>query len=332
MGDTATVRLISQQSRRFVRGIAHRPVLPCRMPFPRSALACVMLLGLCGCSGTSTAPPPAPPLTVLAHVAAVKPAAVTKVLVFVEENHSLGEMRSEMANTRNLAGQFGYATHYTAIGHPSLPNYVAIAGGQSYGITDDKPPSVNGVHGTSVFGQALAAGKTAGVYVDGMTQNCATSSGGSDYAVKHNPWAYFLDERDRCSRYDVPISQLGAAITGGTLPNVGMVVPNLCNDAHDCPLSSADSWFGGWMAQIIRGPDWTSGHLVVVLTADEDDRSAGNTVLTVVMHPSQIKHVVTSPLTHYSLTRLYEDVVGAGYLFNAGSAPSMASAFGLPLK
>lgn len=291
-----------------------------------------MVLGASGCVGTSTGSPPAAPQTILTHVAAVRPAAVTKVLVFIEENHSLNEMRSDMANTRNLAGQFGYATSYTAIGHPSLPNYLAIAGGQSYGITDDKPPSVHGVHGTSVFGQALGAGKTAGVYVDGMTQSCATSSGGSDYAVKHNPWAYFLDERDSCSRYDVPISRLGAAITTGTLPNVGMVVPNLCHDAHDCPLSTADSWFGAWMAQIIRGPDWRSGHLVVVLTADEDDRSAGNTVLTVVMHPSQKEHVVAAPLTHYSLTRLYEEVAGTGYLFNAASAPSMATAFGLPLS
>lgn len=302
------------------------------MLFPRTALICVLVLGLSGCSGTSSAPPSASPVTALAGIAAVRPAAATKVLVFVEENHSLSQMTSEMSNTVSLAGQFGYATSYTAIGHPSLPNYVAIAGGQSYGITDDKPPSVNGVHGTSVFGQAVAAGKTAGVYVDGMTQNCATSNGGSDYAVKHNPWAYFLDERDSCLRYDVPVNQLGAAITAGTLPNVGMVIPNLCNDAHNCPLSTADSWFGAWMAQLVRGPDWKSGHLVVVLTADEDDRSAGNTVLTVVIHPSQKKHVVVSALTHYSLTRLYEEVAGTAYLFNAGSAPSMASAFGLPLK
>src|ERR1019366_10442785 len=78
-------------------------------------------------------------------------------------------------------------------------------------------------------------------------------------------------------------------------------------------------------------PDWKSGHLAVVLTADEDDQSAGNTVLTVVIHPSQKAHVVTTALTHYSLTRLYEEVAGTAYLFGAASAPSRATPFGLPL-
>jgi len=36
-------------------------------------------------------------------------------------------------------------------------------------------------------------------------------------------------------------------------------------------------------------------------------------------------------LTHYSLTRLYEDVAGASHLNNAASAPSMSTAFGLPM-
>ena len=71
---------------------------------------------------------------------------------------------------------------------------------------------------------------------------------------------------------------------------------------------------------------------MVVLTADEDDVSAGNTVLTVVIHPSQKANVVTSALTHYSLTRPYEEVAGTAFLFNAASAPSIATPFGLALK
>jgi acid phosphatase len=86
------------------------------------------------------------------------------------------------------------------------------------------------------------------------------------------------------------------------------------------------------MTKIFDGPDWRSGHLAVVLTADEDDSSAGNNVLTVVIHPSQKGNVVTSPLTHYSLTRLYEEVAGVPYLFASASAPSMTTAFGLLLN
>jgi acid phosphatase len=309
----------------------------------RGSLALITALGVAGCSTASTTGQVAPSSSTQApssgaatstpapHPAPVGQAAVTKVLVFIVENHSLGQMRSKMAYTFGLAQRFGYATSFTAIRHPSLPNYIAIAGGQTYEITNDDNPSANPVRGTSVFGQAVAAGKTAAVFAEGMPQNCATSNGGSDYAVKHNPWAYFTNERQTCQKYDVPLDQLDGAIKHGVLPDVGMVIPNLCNDAHDCPLATADTWFKGWMTKIFDGPDWRSGHLAVVLTADEDNTSAGNNVLTVVIHPSQKANVVTTPLTHYSLTRFYEEVAGVPYLFDAASAPSMTKAFGLSL-
>ena len=54
---------------------------------------------------------------------------VTKLLVFVEENHSLDQMRAGMPYIAGLAEQYGHATDYRATRHPSLPNYLAIAGG-----------------------------------------------------------------------------------------------------------------------------------------------------------------------------------------------------------
>ena len=66
--------------------------------------------------------------------------------------------------------------------------------------------------------------------------------------------------------------------------NVGLVVLNECHDAHDCTACAMR--FRGWMEKIMAGPDWRSGRLAVVLTADEDDMSRDNPVLTVVAHPS----------------------------------------------
>jgi acid phosphatase len=85
------------------------------------------------------------------------------------------------------------------------------------------------------------------------------------------------------------------------------------------------------MTKVFAGPDWRSGRLAVVLTADEDDHTQGNTVLTVDIHPSLDPGVVTTRLTHYSLTRLYEEVAGLTLLRGAATAPSMATAFGLPV-
>lgn len=258
-------------------------------------------------------------------------ASVKKVLIFVEENHSFAQMKNEMPYAFGLGQKFGYANSYYGIRSPSLPNYMAIAGGSTFGITTNGPPSQNGVKAASIFGQALSSGKSARLYAEGMPGNCVLSDGGDRYRVKHNPWAYFLDERVRCRNHDVPASQLAADAQNGKLPHVGMVIPNVCHNAHNCSLSVADRWFKIQMRDIFAGPDWKSGKLAVILTADEDDRKSGNRVLTVVIHPSQSGRVVTSRLNHYSLSRLASEVVGAQPLREAKTAPSMSGAFGLPL-
>ncbi|MDU0315138.1 alkaline phosphatase family protein [Phycicoccus sp. M110.8] len=260
------------------------------------------------------------------------PAAVgpTKLLVVVMENHSLAQMRAQMPYTESLAQRYGYATAWSAVRHPSLPNYLAIASGSTHGVTDDAAPAQHPLPGATVFGRALAAGSTAAVYAEGMARPCQQEPEGR-YAVKHNPWAYFPAERAACERHDLPLDALQEAVAAGTLPAAGMVVPDLCHDAHDCGLGVADDWFRTWMTRIQTGPDWRSGRLVVVLTADEDDHSSGNRVLTVVAHPSLHHVVVTAPLDHYSLTRLYAEVTRTAPLGRAAGATSVAAAFGLPL-
>lgn len=274
----------------------------------------------------------APSQSVSAAVVPATPA--TKVLVFVEENHSLAEMKAGMPYTFSQAMKFGYATDYHAVSHPSLPNYLAIASGKTYGITVDQPASKLHLTGRTVFRQALLNGRTTHTYAETMTSNCQLDGSGL-YAARHNPWTYFSDtaERAACNSNDTPETPLSTDITNGTLPNVGLVVPNLCDDAHNCSLGTADDWFKTRLEQIFAGPDWQAGRLAVILTADEDDKSQNNTVLTVVIHPSQIGNVVSTPLTHYSLTRTLERFGHAqAFLNNAATATDLATSFGLPVS
>ena len=254
----------------------------------------------------------------------------TKLLVVVEENHSLAQMRAGMPYTFGLAKRYGYATQYHAIRHPSLPNYIAIASGNTHGVVDDRPPSEHRLRGATVFQAGLQRQRRTAVYAQSMPRRCATTSQGP-YAVKHNPWAYFPGQRRQCRGHNFSMRHFGPDVRNGRLPRVGMVVPDLNHDAHDGTLRTADRWFKNLMSQVTAGPDWKSGHLVVVLTADEDDGSQGNRVLTVVVHPSQRHHVVRRSLNHYSLTRLYSEVAGLPRIGQASSAPSMARAFGLPV-
>jgi acid phosphatase len=81
----------------------------------------------------------------------------------------------------------------------------------------------------------------------------------------------------------------------------------------------------------MSGPDFSAGRLAVVVTADEDDGSQGNVVLTIVADPSLHGVVTSSPLSQLSLSRLYSEVLGLPPLREAASAPSMSDAFGLTL-
>lgn len=257
---------------------------------------------------------------------------ITKILVFIEENHSLSQMKTGMPYSYSLAKRYGYASNFAAIQHPSLPNYIALAAGDTFSINDDKTPSGHILNATTVFGQAIAAGKTAKTYADGMPANCHLANGGDHYVPRHNPWTYFVNERDLCDAFDVPFApHFAADAAAGALPNVGMVIPNTCNDAHDCSLATADKWFKARMKTVFASADWKSGRLVVVLTADEDDKKSGNKVLTVVIHPSQKGNVVTTPLTMYSLSQLISNVSHTTPLLKASKAPSMRSAFQLPI-
>jgi phosphatidylinositol-3-phosphatase len=129
----------------------------------------------------------------------------------------------------------------------------------------------------------------------------------------------------------VSSGQLRTDIVNGNLPNVGYVTPNLCNDAHNCSLGTADNWLKGWLGLIYTSPDFKSGHLAVIVTADEDDNTSVNLILTVVIHPSQQGHVVATALTHYSWTRLMTDLTGAPCIRSGCTASNMATAFGLSL-
>ncbi|MGB8650608.1 MAG: alkaline phosphatase family protein, partial [Mycobacteriales bacterium] len=257
----------------------------------------------------------------------------TKLLVIVEENHGQSQALRSMPYLASLGRRYGRTTGYRAVAHPSLPNYLALAGGSTFGVVDDRGPSAHPLAGASVFGQALARHRTAKSYVESMPSPCSTSTT-SRYAVKHNPWAYFAAERAACRRFDVPAGTpaggaLRADVDAGRLPTVGMVVPDICDDGHSCSLETADAWLRGWLPVLMEGPDFRAGRLAVVVTFDEDDHGEHNTVLTVVLAPGLHGSTVGTSLSHRSLSRWASELSGAPPLRDAVTATSLGRAFGL---
>ena len=66
------------------------------------------------------------------------------------------------------------------------------------------------------------------------------------YMQKHNPFIYFNDIRTnsaRCGQHVVPYSQMSTDLKSATTtPNYAFITPNMCNDTHDCAVSSGDAW------------------------------------------------------------------------------------------
>ncbi len=218
--------------------------------------------------------------------------------------------------------------------HPSLPNYLAISGGSTFGIADDKAPSAHPLPGPTVFGVASCGrSRYQGVHAE---QLLATTT----LAVRRPAQPVGLRAaserasacRGTCPRAPRPPGRCARTWANGTLPAVGEVTPNIVHDAHDGTLAAADTWLKGWLPGSTPVPDWKAGRLVVIVTADEDDYNQGNTVLTTVIHPSQHAHVVSTPLTHYSLSKLMSSVGHAACIRNACPAPMFAKAFALPLQ
>ena len=259
----------------------------------------------------------------------------SKLLVVVMENHSACEAATGMPELAAVAARYGQATQFYALTHPSLGNYLAIAGGSTFGVRDDKPPPDHRLSGSSVFGQVLAAGKVAKTYAEGMQGNCQANSNGG-YAVKHNPWPYFTApaERAGCQHYDVPSGTPARAalhddIAAGALPTFALLVPDLCNDAHSCSLATADRWLRGWLDSLLAGRDFRVGNLAIVVTFDEDDRHANNQIFTAVLHPSLRGTIVTTRLDHGALSGAVSRLIGARPLRSAANAPDLLRAFGM---
>src|SRR5205807_9453451 len=85
--------------------------------------------------------------------AAAKPKApprFTRVVVLVMENKDYGQVigSAEAPYIGSLARRYALATGYYGVRHPSLPNYLALVGGSTFGITSDCTDCA--VHGTSL--------------------------------------------------------------------------------------------------------------------------------------------------------------------------------------
>lgn len=274
-------------------------------------------------SNTATATP-APAAAGPCGTAATPPSGYDHVVWVVMENHSYSEViGSGSAPYENqLASQCGSASRFFAESHPSLPNYIAMTSGSTQGITDDNGPSSHPLNVPSIFSQTNGNWRS---LEESMPSNCYLSNSGQ-YAVRHNPAAYYTNIRTECASLDVPL-----AATPDVSAKFTFVTPNLCNDTHDCSVQTGDTWLSSFLPKVFSSAEYQAGRTAVFLTWDEDDSSMSNQIPTLVIAPSVVPGTSsTTTFNHYSMLRTTEELLGLGsFIGNAATATSMRSAFNL---
>ena len=220
----------------------------------------------------------------------------------------------------SLANTYGLATNYSAISHPSLPNYIAMTSGSPQGITDDSDPSSHQLNVPNIFSQ-LPGGASRSVE-ESMPSNCAQSDSGQ-YAVRHDPEAYYTNLGSDCGNYDVPF---------GSAPDLSarftFVTPNVIDDMHDGTISDGDNFLKGYLPALMSTSQYQAGNTVIFIVWDENSGSSGNQIPCIVISP--YTHAVRdgTSYSHYSLLRTTEQLLGLPLLANAASANSMVGRFG----
>jgi hypothetical protein len=279
---------------------------------------------------TATTATPSPISTLNASETAAT--AVDHVFVIVMENEEstsiIGNAKAPYINS--LASQYGQATNYSAITHPSQPNYLALWSGSTQGVSDDGVYDFSSA--ATLADQMEQSGRTWHVAAENVPSGCFTgakASGGSDgpgtYARKHEPaisWTSVSGNPGRCANI-TDFSHFDP-----NLGNFWLVVPNLCHDMHDCSIATGDAWLKGWLPKILTSTAFQDA--VVYLTWDEGKTNVngGGKITTIVIGPG-VKPAFSSatPHNHYSLLRTIENAWGLPCIQNSCAANDLREFF-----
>jgi len=182
-----------------------------------------------------------------------------------------------------------YATKMTNVApgvHPSEPNYIWENGGSNFGVASDADPSAaagNIISAPSATGLMTSKGVSWKSYQEDVQYSTsplksASGNGGVapsgatvttnpyyhtqqyNFAVKHNPMAFFTDSNTNPNSA-LPFSQLQTDLANNTYASYNWITPNQFNDMHSA-LSGGFTYngthFTGDQAAVAQGDNFLS--------------------------------------------------------------------------
>jgi acid phosphatase len=203
--------------------------------------------------------------------------------------------------TNSLASHNALFTNSHGVSHPSEPNYLALFSGSTQNVTSDYCPYT--FSGANLASELRAKGLTFTGYAEDLPSNGACQAVATSlpshylYQRKHVPWVDFSNVPAASSRrYTGPMSSYGSSVT--------MIVPDVCNDMHDCSIATGDAWLAKNVPAILAYDRSHNG--ILVLTWDEGDYSTTNHIVTIVAGPMVHAGRYSQSITHYDLLHSIE--------------------------
>jgi hypothetical protein len=250
------------------------------------------------------------------------------LIVVVEENHSFEQIIGSPAAPflNRLAGHGTLLTRDYAVGHPSLPNYVALLSGRTPIRNDCRACTFAG---PTLVDQLEARHLSWAAYLQGLPRPCSTVTRRGAYTEAVDPFMHAAQVRDHPARCDrvLPFGRFHSDLAGGRLPTVVFVMPDLRHEMHSGPVRVADAWLQRLVGELQASPVWRQDTRLVV-TFDEGTRHDVRSCCGGLGHGGRIPTIVTGPLiprgrdatpyTHYSLLRSIEAAYGLPFLGHAG--------------
>lgn len=248
---------------------------------------------------------------------AISVPAFDHIVIITFENKDFNKIIGNpyMPTFNMYARNYSLLTKFYAVTHPSLPNYLAMIGGDTFDVTSDCKDCF--IKAPSLPDLIEASGRTWKTYQEDMQNPCGLGNQDqNEYVQKHNPFVYFDAIRlnkERCQKSVVPLNQLQTDIQAGILPNFMFITPSMCNNAHNCKLMITDAWIANLLDQLIPALEEQSQKYLIILNWDEGQdndsccglpNTGGGRIAVVLISPFVKNHFEdATPYSHYSILK-----------------------------
>ncbi|RUS29925.1 phosphoesterase family-domain-containing protein [Jimgerdemannia flammicorona] len=234
------------------------------------------------------------------------------VTVFLE-NTDFDQAKTQ-AYWQSLAARGILLTQYGGVTHPSLPNYLAVAAGTTFGILDDAHYDINAIHIGDFLEAKNVTWKTYQEDYPGDFTYCFVADNTPAplklYRRKHNPFISFSNvntNTSRCTSHIVNSKDLDADIANNAIPDYSFYIPNMINDGHDSNTLGNVSVMTNWLENFLEPKLNNSAfsNTLFVITFDESDVSndegnKGTNYVYTVLIGSAVKVANVADATQYT--------------------------------